>query len=153
MAKEYTTPHTVEELQEAVAAYKQKHGNKFVSFADILQIILDLGYRRNERECIDLIVHIGADKSLGLGVEDHFIGCVELPANTTYDDACQKLNLCWGDWRGEVGLAQNDSQFINWLVKKHGWIKVEGNYSHTLNFSSIDTILDCLGKVVLPIDQ
>ena len=78
-----------------------------------------------QAECIELLVHNDDGP-------DYFIGCVEVPSNTTYDEACEKLEGCWCDWREEVPHPDADSEFIPWLVEKHGWSEGKGNYHFTI---------------------
>ena len=54
----------------------------------------------------------------------YFVGCVELPGLTTREEAAEKLKLCWAEWQE----GETDSDFIDWLVKTHGWTKAEGNF-------------------------
>jgi|GEM_PF-3883423 len=75
-----------------------------------------------------------ADK-LDLSVSDdghsYYIGTVELP-DGDYDEVCNKINALWYEWREEVPHPDADSEFINWLVEKHGWVESTGNFTHTI---------------------
>lgn len=37
----------------------------------------------------------------------------------------QEINHLWLEWREEVEYPDSDSQFIDWLVKKHGCKRAE----------------------------
>lgn len=63
---------------------------------------------------------------------DYFIGCVEVPANTTYEEATDKLEGLWCDWMEEREDPDSDSEFIQWVVETHGWVEGEGNYHYTI---------------------
>ena len=65
-------------------------------------------------------------------IDDWFIGCVQPPIDCLgYEQAAQLLEGYWGEWRDEMQLPEADYQFIGWLTKKYGWIKVEGNPKYT----------------------
>ena len=73
----------------------------------------------------------------GHDFRSYHIGCVELPANTTYNEACDKLEELWWTWREEVEHPDADSDFIPWLVENHGWVQAEGNYHYTFGGGGI----------------
>ena len=54
-------------------------------------------------------------------VESYDIGTVIPPDSV--EDAEVALRELWSDWRIEVPEPEHDSQFIQWLVERHGWTK------------------------------
>jgi len=63
---------------------------------------------------------------------DYYIGCLEIPDELVYEEACQKLDEYWAEWREEIPVPDTDSEFISWVADVKGWVQADGNYMHTI---------------------
>lgn len=60
------------------------------------------------------------------------VGAVQSPTNDIYETEIERIDKLWNDWHRENPHPDCDSDFVLWLVEKHGYKSYPNVGSHTL---------------------